>query len=112
MRTSSSTRTRWQISAIRKIVNIFMAVHAERVRVCRAGSATLILHILLRLSVGASDVIVSGSKSGSKSRLSSSAEARLEELRRASQGRLARLSGGRSLVYMLVCSQTPFRIHL
>ncbi len=34
--------------------------------------------------------------------MSSSAEARLEELRRASQGRLARLSGGRSLIDTMV----------
>ena len=90
--------------------------HAQRTR---AAIATLALHILLRASLGASDALSSRSRRSAHSSSSSSrsakladtAEARLDELRRSTQGTMHRwaAAGGRGsgLVYTMVRAILP-----
>lgn len=77
-----------------------------------AAFATLALHFFLRVIVGASTAFSSSSKSRSDnitgrhsskaSRYANSAEARLEELRLSTQGRIASWGGFKTLIYRSV----------
>ena len=95
-------------------MNARLTLHRSRApqRIIRAAIATFALHVLLRASLGATDALssrrnVPSSSSHSRSgKLADTAEARLEELRRSTQGTMHRWAGaggqGSGLVYTMV----------